>query len=564
LEEVATHRARPGLRAALVHRDYRYLLGGLVVSSIGDWLYNVALIVYVLDRTGSPAWITVLVICRTAPVALLSTYGGALADRLDRRRLMLGCDLIRGALMFAVAVAAARDAPVLVVVLIASACSAVSTPYFPAVGAMTPALVGEEDLAAANSLSSAVDNIAITLGPALGGLILAVGGSPPAAFSINAVTFLVSAALVWRIRTSAAPEAGDAEDSLAARLVAGFQAFRSSRNLMLLALMMIAFTITFGQELVLYPLVSLERLGWGTEGVGFILALSGVGGILGVGLSSRLARSRRPAVILVVALIAASAPLFVMAATTNPAPLIPILLLEGAAIIVADVVTITTIQRVAPKEVVGRALGIMTTVSVTGIMLGSLVAPLTERAFGLTGALVFGGAFLVACAVAGLPRAKAVDRVASARAQELAGRVEILARLRIFDGASTPVLESLAGSLRPETTAAGETVVSEGETADAIYVVVAGDLAVTSGGSPIRRLGAGDYFGEIGVLEGMSRTATVRADSICELYRIDGEDFLQALSGAPMGARTLADTMTGRLARTHPAHRVAYVPTETP
>ena len=562
MERESEQPARSGLRTALAHRDFRYLLGGLVVSSIGDWLYNVALIVYVLDRTGSPAWITLLVIFRTAPVALLSTYGGALADRYDRRRLMIGSDLIRGALMLAVALAAAGDAPVMIVILIASACSAVSTPYFPAVGALTPALVGEEDLAAANSLSSAVDNIAITLGPALGGLILVVGGSPPLAFAINAVTFLVSAALVWLIRTAAAPEEGEPEDSLATRLVAGFKAFRSSSNLMLLALMMIAFTITFGQELVLYPLVSLERLGWGTEGVGFLLAISGVGGILGVGLSSRLARSRRPAVILVFSLIASSAPLFVMAITSSAVPLVPILLLEGAAIIVADVVTITTIQRVAPKDVVGRALGIMTTISVTGIMLGSLVAPLTERAFGLTGALVAAGGFLVACMLAGLPRARAVDRVASARAEELSGRVQILARLRIFDGASTPALESLAGSLRSQMAGSGEAVVAEGEPADAIYVVISGDLEVTSGGAPVRDLGVGDYFGEIGVLERMPRTATVRASSQCELYRIDGEDFLQALAGAPMGARTLADTMTGRLARTHPAHRVAFTPTD--
>ena len=563
MERESEQPARSGLRTALAHGDFRYLLGGLVVSSIGDWLYNVALIVYVLDRTGSPVWITLLVIFRTAPVALLSTYGGSLADRYDRRRLMIGSDLIRGALMLAVALAAAGDAPVMIVILIASACSAVSTPYFPAVGALTPALVGEEDLAAANSLSGAVDNIAITLGPALGGLILVVGGSPPLAFAINAVTFLVSAALVWRIRTSAAPEEGEAEVSLATRLVAGFKAFRSSSNLMLLALMMIAFTITFGQELVLYPLVALERLGWGTEGVGFLLAISGVGGILGVGLSSWLARSRRPAVILVVSLIATSAPLFVMAATASAVPLVPILLLEGVAIIVADVVTITTIQRVAPKEVVGRALGIMTTISVTGIMLGSLVAPLTERALGLTGALVVAGAFLVACMLAGLPRARAVDRVASARAEELSGRVQILARLRIFDGASTPALESLAGSLRSQMAGPGEVVVAEGQPADAIYVVVSGDLKVTSGGAPVRDLGAGDYFGEIGVLERMPRTATVCASSQCELFRIDGEDFLQGLAGAPMGARTLADTMSGRLARTHPAHRVVFTPTGT-
>jgi predicted MFS family arabinose efflux permease len=553
---------RRGLRGPLAHRDYRYLLGGLVISGTGDWLYNVALVVFVLERTGSAAWVSIAAVCKLAPYVVLGPYGGALADRYDRRTLMIGSDLIRAALMIALAALAAFDGPAGAAVAIAAASTAAAVPYLPAVGALTPTLVGDEDLAAANALTGMVDNITIAVGPALGGLVLLVGGAPAVAFALNASTFIASALLVSRLRDLPKPEASDAENPLRRRLAAGFQALGSSTQLILLVALGMAFTITFGQEFVLYPLVASRRLGWGPEGVGFLLAASGVGGILGAGFLSRLSGTRRPAPVLVISLLIAAVPMLLMAVTREIAVILPFLLAEGAAVIVADVVSTTTIQRVAPPGTVGRVFGIMSSLFVGGTLVGAIIAPITVGALGLTAALATGGAFLVVSTLVAIPGARSLDRAAAARADELADRVALLSGLRIFEGATTQGLEALAGAMERRQVPSGERMISEGDAADAFYVVEGGTLAVSMHGVPVSTLGAGAYFGEIGVLEGVPRTATVTTTSECFLFRIDADLFIEAVGSAPVGARTLAETMTGRLARTHPGRRVDFTPSE--
>jgi CRP-like cAMP-binding protein len=121
----------------------------------------------------------------------------------------------------------------------------------------------------------------------------------------------------------------------------------------------------------------------------------------------------------------------------------------------------------------------------------------------------------------------------------------------------------VAATLQERPVPAGTVVVAEGEEADAFYVVRSGNLAVLSagerGGPPVRvnTLEAGDYFGEIGLLERIPRTATVQATEDSVVERLAGEDFLGILNQAPSTSGTLLDGVVGRLARTHPSHRVA-------
>jgi MFS family permease len=82
-----SERGRAGtFRAALSHRDYRFLLGSLAISETGNWLYAAASIIYILDATGSAAWIGVAAVVRLLPYILFGPLGGAIADRFDRRR----------------------------------------------------------------------------------------------------------------------------------------------------------------------------------------------------------------------------------------------------------------------------------------------------------------------------------------------------------------------------------------------------------------------------------------------------------------------------------------------
>ena len=109
------------IRASLRHPAFRWLLGGLAASQIGDWLYNLALVTMVYEGTHSAMWAGITTAARVAPMVALGPLGGVIADRFDRRRLMMACDLIRLILMLVLALVAVAHLPVLLAPVIAAA-----------------------------------------------------------------------------------------------------------------------------------------------------------------------------------------------------------------------------------------------------------------------------------------------------------------------------------------------------------------------------------------------------------------------------------------------------------
>ena len=558
-----TKPARRGVvRAAFASRDFRYLAASLTVSQIGDWLYGVALVVYVFDQTGSPAWVAASAVLRLAPYVVFGAVGGAIADRYDRRSVMIATDLARAACMAGLAAVVVAEAPVWLALLLAFASATAGTPARPAQGAITPALVPEGDLAAANAVVSVLEHTALVLGPAFGGLLLLLG-SPAVAFAVNGASFLASAALVVPIRAGAAAEAEEEQPpSLARRLADGFTALARSGDAALLVGLVVAASLVYGMEVVLLVLVSEQLLGTGPEGVSFLFAAVGLGGLAAAGLTSRLAEARRPGRTLLLVLLAFSLPLISLAVIRRPALAYGVLAVEGAGNIVFDVLAITMLQRVVRQDVLGRVFGVLDSLAVAGILAGSLLVPVIVDAVGLRWALVVAGGTLLALTAAAVPHLRGLDRRAEATRRALAPKVELLEGLGVFDGASRQQLESLAAALEDQAVPAGTAVVIEGEPADAFYVVRSGTLAVLSagerGGEPARvnTLGPGDYFGEIGLLERIPRTATVRAETAAVVGRLAGEDFLGIVNQVPSTSGTLLDGVVGRLARTHPSHRV--------
>src|SRR5580704_5030739 len=186
------------IRAALRYPAFRKLLGGLAVSQIGDWLYNLALVTLVYSRTHSALWAGVTTAARVVPIVALGPLGGAIADQFDRRRVLIACDLVRLALMLLLALVALAQLPILLAPAIAAAATVASSPYLACTSAVTPRLVPDADLPGANAARSAVGAIGIIAGPALGGVLLLLG-SPALAFVVNAVTFGVAAVAVLAI-----------------------------------------------------------------------------------------------------------------------------------------------------------------------------------------------------------------------------------------------------------------------------------------------------------------------------------------------------------------------------
>jgi predicted MFS family arabinose efflux permease len=302
------------------------------------------------------------------------------------------------------------------------------------------------------------------IGPAVGSVLLLLG-SAVSVFAINAATFLVSTLLVARISLRSEPQQG--EGSVGRRLAEGYRAVTSSAELLLLVLLALAFTFIFGQELVFFPLVAARRLGIGSQGAGLLLAASGLGSVLGAPLASRLSGTTRSARVLLGAVFVSGLPLIFLSVIREPVLAGAVLLIEGAAVVVADVVTTTTIQRVAPPELTARVFGVLMSSVVAGIMLGSLVAPITIATFGLGAALVLAGCVLLAATIATLPRVRSLDAEATRRAAALGSRLELLARVRVFEGLPHRALEALAAASVTQSVEAATAVVTEGDPADA-------------------------------------------------------------------------------------------------
>jgi predicted MFS family arabinose efflux permease len=547
-------------RAALSHRDFRLVLAGGGVSYCGDWMFGVSLLAYVYDETRSAAWVAAAGFLRLAPYLLFGTLGGVIADRYERRALMMATDAARAVLMFVLAAVALASGPVSLAIALTFVSSALAAPSVPALLAMTPSLVGEDDLAAANSAMSVIDNIGLVVGPAVGGALLLVG-SPAAAFAINGATFLVSLACMARVRVRSEGASPDEADTpMLERLVVGFRAIAGSSDVVLLMAVSVASAMLYGQETVLLVLVSQRLLDAGSEGVGFLFAAIGVGGLVGAGAGNRLARDPKAGRTLALTLLLSGGALIGLAFTTSRPVAYALLALDGAGAVILEVLAITMLQRTVSQDVLARVFGIDVTISVGAALLGALVAPLTLAAFGLRPALVIAGGLLPLLALVAAPRLRALNARANETLSAIQPRVELLRRIAIFHGASHQALEALAIGAREERVAAGDVVIAEGDAPDFFYVVRSGRLRVLSsgeaGGAPVEAntMTQGDYFGEIGLVEGMPRTATVQAITESELLTIDGEHFLNAVGQAPNAGAALAAGLASRLARTHPSY----------
>ena len=403
------------IRAALRYPAFRWLLAALAVSQVGDWLYNLALVVLVYDRTHSALWAGVTTAARVVPVVALGPLGGVLADRFDRRRIMITCDLARMGLMALLAVVAAAGLPIALAPVIAAAATAAAAPYLPCAAAVTPRVVGDADLPGANAARSAVTGAGIVLGPALGGVLLLLG-SPAAAFALNAATFGLSALAVLAIRARGdlnpfrPRRAADRPAGLLREVARGAAALRAHPAALRLVGADIMCSTLYGTQTVLLLMVS-RRIGLGAQGYGYLFAAIGVGGLLGSALAGRASRSPRSRSVLAAALIAAGLPTLLLAVTRWPAAAIVLTGLTGLGAVLVEILTETSLQRTLDEDVFGRAYGLAVPASLAGIVAGSVIAPGLAAALGAPGALVAVGgavlayALLVLRSTAGQPRA---------------------------------------------------------------------------------------------------------------------------------------------------------------
>ena len=393
--------ARPFL-IALRERNLRVLFGGLVASQAGDWLYNLALLAFVYERTGSTAWVGITTAARILPEVALGPIGGVLADRYDRRLVMIASDVLRAAAMGALAVVALTGAPAILAPLLAAVCTAAGAAYPQCVVAVMPRLVGAGDLAAANAARIGITSLCVIAGPALGAALLLLS-STAVVFAVNGATFLVGAAVVTALPREAlrrpAVAVEEVHASIRADLAVGWRALREHPDALALVGADVVSSAIYGALTVLFALVG-ERLGLGAAGYGYLLSALGVGGVLSAGLAHRAASSDRPRRALVIAAAAIGVSLVVLTLSGSLAVAIVLAAAIGAGLFATEVVADTTLQRSLHPAVFARAYGLAVPACVAGIAAGALVAPPCVAVIGLNGTLALTGGLVLAYAAA--------------------------------------------------------------------------------------------------------------------------------------------------------------------
>jgi CRP-like cAMP-binding protein len=247
-------------------------------------------------------------------------------------------------------------------------------------------------------------------------------------------------------------------------------------------------------------------------------------------------------------------PFLVTVPVRSPALACALQVVSGVGMVIVDVLALTSLQRDLPGEVLSRVLGVFDTLVLGGILLASLAAGILLAHADLNVALIAVGLGIPVIALVGLPTLLRADRTSAAVAARLRPRVELLSQLDLLAGADHNTLERLAGASEEVVLPAGSIVIREGDEPDALWVLERGELSVSaeSDGAGPRELPpvtAPGYVGELGLLHGIPRTATVRARTESTLLRIDGQEFLAALQASRPSASMLSVAGT-RMART--------------
>jgi MFS family permease len=278
-----TPAAFPGRGAAwsLIKRNgsFRLLFVATIVSYAGDWFLFVALAGLLYDLTGSPGLVAALYATMTLPFALFTFLGGPLADRMNRRVLMVSADTVRGFL--ALGFFLVHDpSDVWLVFALAGGISALQAVFEPAAMAAVPNLVDRSDLGAANVLSGATWGMMLTIGSALGGLVVAAFGRE-AGYLGDAASFFVSALLVARIRGRFSESSTRTEHpGLIEATKETFRYARRDRRVLSLLTVKGGFGLGAG-VIALLPVLAFQTYGAGDSGTGILYAFRGVGIVLG-------------------------------------------------------------------------------------------------------------------------------------------------------------------------------------------------------------------------------------------------------------------------------------------
>lgn len=396
-------RAAETIAPARLGRSFRLLLVSSTITNIGDGIALAAGPLLVASQTRDPLLVSMAFLAQNLPVLLFGLHAGAVADRVDRRRLIALVNVARAVVLAALAVTIVTEAVSIAIVLSALFVLGTTETYAD-VGSQSllPRLVHRRDLGIANArLQGASLLMNGLVAPPVGAALFAAGMAIP--FVLDSAGFLLGAVIVSRLvyrREGEVASAGDAvgedgparaeRESIRAEIAEGLRWLRHHPPMRTLALTIVAFNVTFGAAWSVLVLYAQEQLGMSDVGYGLVSTAMAVGGLAGSFLYGRLERRFSLADIMRVGLLIETATHLVLAVTTLPAVALATFTVFGAHAFVWGTTATAVRQRAVPDELLGRVTGVYHVGVMLGLVVGTPIGGWLASSYGIAAPFWFG------------------------------------------------------------------------------------------------------------------------------------------------------------------------------
>lgn len=494
-------------------------------TSLGKAAFALTLGVFAF-REGGAAAIGLAALVQAVPAAIAAPILGVASDRYPRQRVLLITNVLRALMLSLIAVAVSAAAPIAVVFALAALFATIATASQPARAALIPVLSRTpREVSNATAVMGSIDIASFLFGAGVGGILLAAT-SVEFVVALCAAAYLVASIVILGIPRDERPAARSTEQPVAA-LAAGFKTVLRDDHLRLAMGMLAMLSIIDGLTNVLVIITSIELLGSGTAGIGYLNIAYGLGGMLGGSAAFALLGRSHLTVALGMGSIALGLPLILLGLLPSEALGLLAWAAGGFGFVVVKISGVTLVQRLSGDRVLGRVLAVAETIFVGAIGLGAIIAPALVAVLGIEGALIATGAALPAVALLRWSALRRLEIGAPVPQREF----ELLRKCPVFAPLPLATTEGLAARLVALEVDAGTDIITQGELGDRFYLIVDGAVEVFQDGEFRRRQGAGESFGEIALLSSTPRTATVTAIEATSLLALDRDPFLISVTG---------------------------------
>lgn len=376
------------------NRNFVFLWLGQSISTLGNRFYQIALMWYVINQTGSSLALGISVICFTLPEIIMAPFAGVLADKNFKKKILVIMDLLSGIVMIIIAWLVTMDQwPLYWLYSCIIIVSSLSSFLNPALSAVIPLIVGKNDLSKANSLTQFTRQLSNILGPSLAGILIAITHMW-ILFVLNGISFFISALMESRISIPRVEDEGTAHDNFKSRFKEGLQYVLSTRKLLYLILVGGVIINFFLAPLnVFYTIICRQILHVGAAGLGMVDSSIAIGALAG-SLLIFTNFFKNKIKLAIFGLVIEGFALLIAGIFLNYTALIVFALILGLGISLASIGISTLYQTIIPHNKMGRVMAILSTASSSTVPLGTLFGSLIIVQVPITWILIIYGAIV--------------------------------------------------------------------------------------------------------------------------------------------------------------------------